>query len=139
MSIFPIFIIPYHFYWCFESPECIIITVAPEHVRIKKEPAELKPNIEATLTCDSSSSNPEAKLSWWRDGIPVQGRLNSSKSGLHGGKVSSIELKLNITEQLNGIVYTCQATNEALQRSIHDAIALHVLCKYYLHVIHVIG
>lgn len=99
-------------------------------MKIRKEPAELKPNQEATLTCDSSSSNPPAKLSWWREGIPVQGLFNTSKPGLHGGKVSSIELKLNITEQLNGIVYTCQATNEALQRSVHDAITLQVLCKF---------
>lgn len=60
----------------------------------------------------------------------MQGLNNTTKPGLHGGKVSSIEMKLNITEQLNGIVYTCQATNEALQRSVHDAITLQVLCKY---------
>lgn len=106
------------------------VLVAPETVKIRKEPADLKPNEDATLTCDSSSSNPPAKLSWWREGIPVQGLPNTTKPGLHGGKVSSIELKLNVTEQLNGIVYTCQATNEALQRSVHDAITLQVLCEY---------
>lgn len=42
-----------------------------------------------------------------------------------------MELRLNITEELNGIVYTCQATNEALKRSVHDAITLQVLCKLY--------
>ncbi|XP_022909293.1 nephrin isoform X2 [Onthophagus taurus] len=101
----------------------------PEHVKIRKDPPEFRPNEEATLTCDSSSSNPPAKLSWWREGIPVQGVLNTTKAGLHGGKVSSIELKLNITEQMNGIVYTCQATNEAMQRSVHDAVILQVLYK----------
>lgn len=106
-----------------------VLPVAPETVKIRKEPTDLKPNEEATLTCDSSSSNPPAKLSWWREGIPVQGLPNTTKAGLHGGKVSSIELKLNVTEQLNGIVYTCQATNEALQRSVHDAVTLQVLCK----------
>lgn len=99
-------------------------------MKIRQEPAELKPNDLAILTCDSSSSNPPAKLSWWRDGIPIQGLINTTKPGLHGGKVSSIELKLNVTEQLNGVVYTCQATNEALQRSVHDAISLKVLCKF---------
>jgi hypothetical protein len=106
-----------------------VVSVPPDHVKIRKDPLELKPNEQATLTCDSSSSNPPAKLSWWREGIPVQGLYNTTKAGLHGGTVSSIELKLNITEQLNGIVYTCQATNEALQRSVHDAITLQVLCK----------
>ncbi|KAK4873251.1 hypothetical protein RN001_015280 [Aquatica leii] len=101
----------------------------PDHVKIRREPSELKPGIEASLICDSSSSNPPARLSWWREGIPVDGYLNNSKPGLHGGKVSSIELKLNITEQLNGIVYTCQATNDALQQSVHDAVTLKVLYK----------
>ncbi|KAK5640308.1 hypothetical protein RI129_011119 [Pyrocoelia pectoralis] len=101
----------------------------PEHVKIRREPFELKPGIEATLICDSSSSNPPARLSWWREGIPVDGLYNTTKAGLHGGKVSSIELKLNVSEQLNGIVYTCQATNEALQQSVHDAITLKVLYK----------
>ena len=90
----------------------------------------------ATLTCDSSSSNPEARLSWWREGIPVQGVTNVTKPGLHGGKVSSIVLTLDITPELNGIVYTCQATNEALQRSVHDAITLEVLCKSHCRFCH---
>lgn len=51
------------------------------------------------------------------------------KKGLHGGTVSTIELKLNITKDMNGAVYTCQAMNEALQRSVHDASALKVMCK----------
>ncbi|XP_044759594.1 nephrin isoform X1 [Coccinella septempunctata] len=101
----------------------------PETVRIRQDPLELKPNTQATLICDSSSSNPPAKLSWWREGIPVQGVFNTSKPGLHGGTVSTIELKLNVTEQLNGIVYTCQATNEKLERSVHDAVTLQVLYK----------
>ncbi|XP_037292504.1 nephrin-like [Manduca sexta] len=49
------------------------------------------------------------------------------KKGLHGGTVSTIELKLKITKDMNGAIYTCQATNEALQRSVHDAMALKVL------------
>ncbi|KAI4470791.1 nephrin [Holotrichia oblita] len=105
------------------------VLFSPETVKIRKEPLEFKPNTQAVLTCDSSSSNPPAKLSWWREGIPVQGAINTTKSGLHGGKVSSIEIKLNITEQLNGVVYTCQATNEAMQRSVHDALVLQVLYK----------
>jgi nephron len=53
-----------------------------------------------------------------------------SKPGLWGGKVSSMDLKVNVTQEMNGIVYTCQSTNEALQRSVHEAITLQVLCTY---------
>ncbi|CAH0718626.1 unnamed protein product, partial [Brenthis ino] len=100
---------------------------APEAVKVRAQPEELKPGIEATLFCDAASSNPPATLSWWRDGIPVQGLPMQLKKGLHGGTVSTIELKLNITKELNGAVYTCQAMNEALQRSVHDALTLKVL------------
>lgn len=106
------------------------LPVPPDHVRIRKEPDELRAGVTASLTCDASSSNPPAQLSWWREGIPVsEGISNTSKPGLHGGTVSSIQLRLNITPEIDGIVYTCQATNTALQRSVHDAVTMNVLCK----------
>nr|XP_014294021.2 nephrin isoform X3 [Halyomorpha halys] len=102
----------------------------PEHVKIKKEPEELRAGTIATLTCDASSSNPPSEMSWWREGISVtEGISNSSKPGLHGGTVSSIQLKLNITPEIDGDVYTCQAANTVLQRSVHDAITMSVLYK----------
>lgn len=87
------------------------------------------PGIEATMICDSSSSNPPAKITWWKDGIPVEGVNGTSKSGLWGGTVSSLDLKINVTQDMNEVVYTCQSNNEALQRSVHEAITLQVLCK----------
>lgn len=81
------------------------------------------------MICDSSSSNPPAKITWWKDGIPVEGVNSTSKSGLWGGTVSSLDLKINVTQDMNEVVYTCQSNNEALQRSVHEAITLQVLCK----------
>ncbi|KAK7789814.1 hypothetical protein R5R35_001191 [Gryllus longicercus] len=101
----------------------------PEHVVIRKDPEKLTPGARATLTCDSSSSNPEAVLSWYRDGIAVPGITNVTRPGLHGGKVSSILLHLDISSEMNGVKYTCQATNTALQRSVNDAIILDVHYK----------
>lgn len=43
-------------------------------MKVRVQPEELKVGIEATLYCDAASSNPPATLSWWRDGIPVQGQ-----------------------------------------------------------------
>lgn len=60
----------------------------------------------------------------------LPGINNTSKPGLWGGTVSTLEFKVNITQEMNGIVYTCQSANEALQRSVHEAISLDVLCKY---------
>ncbi|XP_053966977.1 nephrin isoform X1 [Anastrepha ludens] len=109
--------------------ESTILSVhfAPETVKIRVEPEELKPGVEVTIVCDSSSSNPPAKLTWWKDGIPIDGINNSSKPGLWGGTVSTLEFKVNVSQEMNGVVYTCQSANEALQRSVHEAICLNVL------------
>lgn len=99
-------------------------------MRIRKEPEELRAGTMATLTCDASSSNPPAQMTWWRDGIPIsEGVTNSSTPGLHSGTFSSMQLRVNITSEMDGLVYTCQAMNLALQRSVHDAITMNVLCK----------
>ena len=71
-------------------------------------------------------------MSWWKDGIPVQGTKNGTKPGLHGGFLSFVELTLDVTEKMNEEVYTCQARNNQMDRSIHDATTLDVLCEYYI-------
>uniref|UniRef100_A0A8D9ETC5 Nephrin n=1 Tax=Cacopsylla melanoneura TaxID=428564 RepID=A0A8D9ETC5_9HEMI len=102
----------------------------PDHVHITRDPENLRAGTQATLTCDSSSSNPPAQMSWYREGLPVlEGVKNTTKPGLHGGVISSISLGLNITNEINGISFTCQATNPALQRSINDAVELNVMYK----------
>ncbi|XP_017836908.1 nephrin isoform X1 [Drosophila busckii] len=112
----------------FESTT-LSVHFAPETVKIRIEPEELRPGMEATVICDSSSSNPPAKLSWWKDGIAIEGINNTSKAGLWGGMVSTLEFRVNITQEMNGVVYTCQSANEALQRSVHEAISLNVLYR----------
>jgi len=107
------------------------LSVPPDHVEMRKEPDQLKPGQTATLTCESSSSHPPARMSWWKDGHPVElaTTTNTSKPGLHGGVVTSIQMKVNVTTDIGGTKFTCQATNEALQRSVNDVFTLDVLCK----------
>uniref|UniRef100_A0A182J0Y8 Ig-like domain-containing protein n=1 Tax=Anopheles atroparvus TaxID=41427 RepID=A0A182J0Y8_ANOAO len=90
--------------------ETKVLTVhfAPETAKIRIEPSELRPGIEATLICDSSSSNPPAKISWRHEGTLLEGSNNASKPGLWGGTVSSQELKLNVTKDMDGHAYICQ-------------------------------
>lgn len=69
--------------------------------------------------------------SWYKDGIPLMSDGGvSHQPGLWGGKISSTQVKLNITQDMNGVKIACQGTNEALKRSINEAIELQVLCKY---------
>jgi hypothetical protein len=56
----------------------------------------------------------------------------TNQPGLWGGKISSTQVKLNITQDMNGVKIACQGTNDALQRSINEAIELQVLCEYFL-------
>lgn len=59
----------------------------------------------------------------------MQGTKNGTQPGLHGGFLSFVELSLDVAEEMNGEVYTCQASNNQMQRSVHDATTLNVLCK----------
>ncbi|XP_030244136.1 nephrin isoform X2 [Drosophila navojoa] len=99
----------------------------PETVKISVSPKNLVPGIRAKLICDSSSSNPPAKISWWKDGIPVEGLNLANRPGLWGGSVSTLEMHVNITQDLDGSIYTCQSHNEVLQRSVHETISLDIL------------
>ncbi|XKL66984.1 hypothetical protein PGB90_010404 [Kerria lacca] len=101
----------------------------PDNVVIKKEPTEFRAGTVGKLICDASSSNPEANLSFWRDGIEIEGINRRSKSGLHGGNVTTITTMLNITADMDGNVFTCQAYNSKLLRSVHADIRLSVLYK----------
>ncbi|XP_068966078.1 nephrin isoform X1 [Bombus flavifrons] len=105
------------------------VNFPPEKVKISREPQNLHAGQEGRIICESSSSNPAAEMSWWKGGIPVQGTKNGTKPGLHGGFLSFVELTLDVTEEMNGEVYTCQARNNQMDRSIHDATTLDVLYK----------
>lgn len=76
----------------------VSFAVAPETVKIRIEPEELRPGMEATIICDSSSSNPPAKLSWWKDGISIEGTLANTNwnfaHGLGGAVLSKWQLLL---------------------------------------------
>ncbi|XP_076242839.1 sticks and stones [Calliopsis andreniformis] len=105
------------------------VNFPPEKVKITREPQDLHAGQEGRIICESSSSNPAAEMSWWKGGIPVQGTKNGTKPGLHGGFLSFVELTLDVTEEMNGEVYTCQAKNNQMERAIHDATTLDVLYK----------
>ncbi|OXU27526.1 hypothetical protein TSAR_002284, partial [Trichomalopsis sarcophagae] len=101
----------------------------PETVRISTEPAEFRAGKTGKLICESKSSNPAAEMSWWKAGSPVTGTTNSTKNGLYGGYISSVELELELNEDMNGEEYTCQAKNPEIDRSVHDSTSLDILYK----------
>lgn len=108
-----------------------IVAVAPKKVTIKEKTDELKAGSTATLTCEVGSSNPEPELSWWMDGLEVTENITKvCKSAVFDGRSCTTELSLNLTADMDGRQYTCQATNVPLQLSVSDVMTLNVQCKY---------
>ena len=107
----------------------LLLTVPPAQVKLTREPREFRAGERGRIICESSSSNPPAQMSWFKDGAALEGANNSTKRGLHGGWISVIELELDLTEKMNGSTYTCEARNVQMQRASLDAITLIVLCK----------
>lgn len=105
------------------------LSVPPRTVSINVKPKKLKEGERAYLTCESSSSNPPAKVVWQRNGIHIPAHTNSTKDGVYGGKKTVTTLELNLTSELDNVAYTCQATNSAIKKSVHDGVTLQVLCK----------
>lgn len=107
------------------------LTVLPDHLNIKHEPMHLKPGVQATLTCEATSSNPAVKMKWWHQGVQVTEDVYSfTKPGLHGGKLSTIQLTVNVTPEMDGRVYMCQASNTLMSKSLNKEVTLNVYRKY---------
>ncbi|KAK0090227.1 hypothetical protein PV325_002297 [Microctonus aethiopoides] len=105
------------------------VNFPPVQVKITRSPEEFRVGETGKLICESSSSNPAAEMSWWKSGIAVEGTKNTTRVGLYGGFVSTVELQLQLTEDMNEELYTCQARNARMQRTTHDATTLNILYK----------
>ncbi|XP_022238998.1 nephrin-like [Limulus polyphemus] len=101
----------------------------PTEVTIKAIPPKPKAGRKVKLICESDSSNPASIITWWRDGFLIQGIPDGVLDATHGGQSTRNQLQLNVTSEDNGARYTCQATNEVLQKSVHNAITLNVMYK----------
>lgn len=84
--------------------------------------------LTASLSCHTIPPTVIFELSFYLF-LLLTGLNPSTKPGLWGGSVSTLELHVNVTQDMDGIVYTCQSINEVLQRSVHEAISLDILCK----------
>lgn len=104
-------------------------------MNISVNPQVLKEGQRVNLTCESGSSNPTAKMTWWRDGVFVESHFNYTLPGDNGGKRSVSVLTLDLTSALDKAVYTCSANNLPVKKNVHDAITLNVACKHKIQLI----
>ena len=108
----------------------------PSEVSITVVPATPKAGKNATLTCKSGSSNPMASIVWRKvirnikDYTVLHGITEHPAENCEfGGNCTTNRLEIAVTAGLDGAVYICEATNEELRESVHNAKTLRVNCK----------
>lgn len=98
---------------------------------IQSRPKKLKEGEKAYLTCESGSSNPPARVIFWKGDQQVSSHLEQIiKKGEYGGKKTSITLELNLTREMDQEIFRCESFNAAIKRSMLDSIKLDVHCKF---------
>ncbi|RWS30409.1 nephrin-like protein, partial [Leptotrombidium deliense] len=112
-----------------ENSVRLTVLFPPLNVNIQMKPKVPKAGSKVDLICESGSSNPESEINWFRNGLPVSGRRDGVFGAPFGGTATRNILTMNVTSEDNGAVYTCQATNQGLGSSVHDAVTLNVLYK----------
>jgi len=104
----------------------------PSGLSIQLSPPEVKVGHPLTIYCNSSSSNPPSKISWWKHSkdevYGVDGGLAEAE---FGGRrtMSRLEITPEVTD--DGKIYECRATNVLLSHTVSDAVTLSVLYKPY--------
>ena len=86
------------------------------------------------LNCQSSNSNPPAKITWFKNGNEVRGGAIDVKPGKYGGVRMSQVFKINegnpITSEDNGSRFSCTASNPAINgNNVTKQYILNVRCK----------
>ena len=90
------------------------------------------------LNCQSSNSNPPAKITWFKNGKLVRGGAIDVKPGKYGGVKMSQVFKINegnpITSEDNGSKFSCTASNPAINgNNVTKQYTLNVRCKSIVH------
>lgn len=67
------------------------------------------------------------EFQYFFSGVGIDGGQIDSE---YGGKSTISRLEVTPTEQDDGEIYACRATNELLEEAVSDAVTLNVLCKY---------
>ncbi|XP_076062495.1 nephrin-like isoform X2 [Oratosquilla oratoria] len=104
----------------------LYVEFPPSSLKIKVRPRQVKAGAMVNITCESSTSNPKANLTWWKDGYEHTGREVGFKEGPFGGTTTKYVLEVLVEAEHDGAVYTCKADN-GLGVTTHDAITLTAL------------
>ncbi|XP_040278130.1 nephrin isoform X1 [Bufo bufo] len=99
----------------------------PIDVKIINPPKDYKRGSTVTLECRTGSSNPEATISWIKDGVILQGRDLGTKNVEYGGKSTTGSVALTVSSADNGKRVSCEAYSSALSETVNTFYKLNVL------------
>ena len=108
----------------------VILLAAPDYVRIKQVTTELKLGAPVTWTCESGISNAAGRHTWYLDGNRLSNSITSTEPGKYGGQISTSNLTMNLTADMNEAVIMCQDTNDVLGKITFTTIKPVYTCKY---------
>ena len=84
---------------------------------IKLTPKQPVAGTQLDILCETGSSNPQSVVTWWRDGLLLNGHQDGVVDALYGGKMTRSILRLNVTSEDDGSVITCQGNVTVCNRS----------------------
>ena len=106
------------------------VNFPPSSVKIRLLPDIPKAGSNVTLVCETTSSSPPAKVTWWHNGERLAASATEETEGRFFGRVTTSELVMEATAAHHGAVVTCEAANDAVDKRVHDAITLGVNRKW---------
>ncbi|XP_075696564.1 nephrin isoform X2 [Rhinoderma darwinii] len=105
----------------------LLVQFPPIDVKIINPPKDYKRGSPITLECRTGSSNPEATISWIKDGVILNGRNLGMRNVEYGGKSTSSSVTLMVTSADNGKRVSCEAYSRALSETVNTFYKLNVL------------
>ena len=87
------------------------------------------------LTCRAENARPAAAITWYKNGQLVNENIEYTVETIPNDKLEHAQSVLTLTPDFrakeHGAIYTCKATNDAIEgRFLRTEVTINVLCKY---------
>ncbi|KAG8196288.1 hypothetical protein JTE90_023841 [Oedothorax gibbosus] len=106
----------------------MLVLFPPQNVTISYEPLQPREEDSVRFECWTSSSNPVAYIAWWKDGslLNVLHQSETAES-IYGGTSTRSRIIVPVTSSDHRSRFTCEAKNDAFQRSVQEQVIINVL------------
>lgn len=85
---------------------------------------------QVRVECWTGSSNPVSYIAWWKNGNLLNEQHQSETAeAAYGGSSTRSRITVPVTSADHRSRFTCEAKNDAFQRSVQEQVIINVLCK----------